>query len=85
MQEGLPEPLVSFMVPHVCRTQERLHQEGKYQHFQGTDSWRTECNMLNPYTVEPRYLELAYFELPLISKWKSGPCFNMKLWQQVTK
>ena len=36
-------------------------------------------------TVEPRYLELAYFELPLISKGKSGPCFNMKLWQQVTK
>ena len=36
-------------------------------------------------TVKPRYLELAYFELPLISKWKSGPCFNMKLWQQVTK
>ena len=36
-------------------------------------------------TVEPRYLELTYFELPLISKWKSGPCFNMKLWQQVTK
>ena len=39
----------------------------------------------NGNTVEPRYLELAYFELPLISKWKSGPCFNMKLWQQVTK
>ena len=36
-------------------------------------------------TVEPRYLELAYFELLLISKWKSGPCFNMKLWEQVTK
>ena len=36
-------------------------------------------------TVEPRYLELAYFELLLISKWKSGPCFNKKLWQQVTK
>ena len=36
-------------------------------------------------TVEPRYLELAYFKLPLISKWKSGPYFNMKLWQQVTK
>ena len=35
------------------------------------------------YTVEPRYLELAYFELPPISKWKSGPCFNMKLWQQI--
>ena len=35
--------------------------------------------------VEPRYLELAYFELPLISKWKSGFCFNMKLWQQVIK
>ena len=27
-------------------------------------------------TVEPRHLELAYFELPLISKWKSGPCFK---------
>ena len=39
-------------------------------------------NQHNRYTVEPRYLELAYFELPLISKWKSGPCFNMKLWQQ---
>ena len=37
------------------------------------------------YTVEPRYLELTYFELLLISKWKSGPYFNMKLWQQVTK
>ena len=37
------------------------------------------------YTVEPRYVELAYFELPLISKWKSDPCFNMQLWQQVTK
>ena len=36
-------------------------------------------------TVEPCYLELDYFELPLISKWKSGPCFNMTLWQQVTK
>ena len=35
--------------------------------------------------VEPRYLELAYFEWPLISKWKSSPCFNTKLWQQVTK
>ena len=40
----------------------------------------------NVFTVEPRYLELAYFELPLISKWKScGPCLNMKLWHQVTK
>ena len=37
------------------------------------------------YIVESRYLELAYFELPLMSKWKSGPCFNMKLWQRVTK
>ena len=26
--------------------------------------------------------ELIYFKLPLISKWKNGPCFNMKLWQQ---
>ena len=36
-------------------------------------------------SVEPRYLELVYFELLFISKWKSGPCFNMKLWQKVTK
>ena len=41
--------------------------------------------MLDTNTVESRYLELPYFELPLISKWKSGPCFNMKIWQQVTK
>ena len=33
-------------------------------------------------TVKPRYVELAYLELALISKWKSAPCFNMKLWQQ---
>ena len=36
-------------------------------------------------TVEPRYLELPYFKLLLILKWKSDPCFNMKLWQQVIK
>ena len=39
----------------------------------------------NTRTVESRCLELAYFELPLIPKWKSDPCFNMQLWQQVTK
>ena len=33
--------------------------------------------LIRPNTVEPRYLELAYFELPHISKWKYGPCFNM--------
>ena len=27
------------------------------------------------WTVEPRYLELAYFELPLISKWKIWSLF----------
>ena len=49
-----------------------------------TDTFSTYHTNLNIWTntVEPRYLELAYFELPLISKWKSGPCFNMK---QVTK
>ena len=26
-----------------------------------------------------------YSRLSLISKWNSGPCFNMELWQQVTK
>ena len=36
-------------------------------------------------TVEPRYLEFAYLELLLISKWKSGPLLNMKVLQQVTK
>ena len=43
------------------------------------------CGFVKISTFEPSYLELAYFELPLISKWKSGPCFNMKLWQQVIK
>ena len=28
-------------------------------------------------TVDSRYLDLSYLESPLISKWKSGPCFNM--------
>ena len=43
--------------------------------------WQEAGSQSSWYTVEPRYLELAYFELPLILKWKSGPCFNMKLWQ----
>ena len=30
-------------------------------------------------TVDSRCLELAYLEKPLISKWKSGPCLNMKI------
>ena len=30
-------------------------------------------------TVDSRYLELAYLEQPLISKWKSSPCLNMKI------
>ena len=30
-------------------------------------------------TVDSRYLDLAYLEYPLISKWKSGPCLNMKI------
>ena len=39
--------------------------------------WKCESPSKTAYTVEPRYLELAYFELPFISKWKSDPCFNM--------
>ena len=30
-------------------------------------------------TVGSRYLDLAYLELPFISKWKSGPFLNMKI------
>ena len=30
-------------------------------------------------TVDSRYLELAYLEKPLISKWKSDSCLNMKI------
>ena len=45
-------------------------------------AWQNPSNV-SMNTVEPRYLKLAYFELPLISKWKSGPYFNMKIWQQV--
>ena len=32
-------------------------------------------SMPNVNTVEPRYIELAYFELPLISKWKIWSLF----------
>ena len=31
------------------------------------------------YIVDSRYLYFAYFELPLFSKLKSGPCFNMEI------
>ena len=31
------------------------------------------------YTVDSRYLDLAYFEQLLISKQKSGPFLNMKI------
>ena len=31
------------------------------------------------YTVNSRYLDLAYLEKPLISKWNSGPCLNMEI------
>ena len=55
----------------------------KWSSLSETQSLR--CLPDHAFTVEPCYLDLAYFELPLISKWKSGPCFNMKLWQQVTK
>ena len=36
-------------------------------------------------TVDSRLLDLAYLEQPLISKWKSGPCSNMGIYQQVSK
>ena len=36
-------------------------------------------------TVDSRYLVFAYLEIPLISKWKSGPFLNIKIYQQVTK
>ena len=36
-------------------------------------------------TVDSRYLDYAYLEYPLISKWKSGPSFNMEFQQKVTK
>ena len=49
-------------------------------------SWSSlSINIYLSNAVELRYLELAYFELLLTLKWKSGPSFNMKLWQQVTK
>ena len=35
--------------------------------------------MLLADTVDSRYLDLAYLEKPLISKWNFGPCFNMEI------
>ena len=36
-------------------------------------------------TDDSRYPEFAYLEKPLLSKWKSGPRFNIKISQLVTK
>ena len=36
-------------------------------------------------TVDSRYLDPAYLEQPLIPKWKSGPCSNIEIEQQVSK
>ena len=33
----------------------------------------------NLYTVDPRYIDFDYLEKPLISKRKSGPCFNTEI------
>ena len=35
--------------------------------------------------VNSRYLDFDYLEKPLISKKKSGPCFNIEIKIQVTK
>ena len=35
--------------------------------------------------VNSRYLDFGYLELPLISKRKSGPCFNTETSNQVAK
>ena len=39
----------------------------------------SQIHVSQQYTVDLRYLDLAYLELPLISKWNSGPCFNMAI------
>ena len=52
-------------------------ESSKDAHVRRYAFWR--FGLFDTNTVEPRYLELAYFELPLISQWKSGPCFNMKV------
>ena len=31
------------------------------------------------HTVDSRYLDFGYLELPLISKRKSGPCFSIEI------
>ena len=56
--------------------------EQKYEYYQNfsSESFYFLVVKFSIYS-RTRYLELAYFELPLISKWKSGPCFNMKLWR----
>ena len=35
-------------------------------------------------TIDSHYLDLAYIEYPLNSKWKSGPCCNTEIYQQAT-
>ena len=36
-------------------------------------------------TVDPRYLDFDYFELPLISKRKYDHCFKIEIKDQVTE
>ena len=42
-------------------------------------------NKIFTYTVNSRYLDFGYLEKTLISKRKSGPCFNTEIENQVTK
>ena len=47
--------------------------------------WTVSWENVPSNTIDSRYLELAYLEKPLISKWKSGPCFNTDSYQKATK
>ena len=78
-------PDQAAQIVHIClKTHFRIARSiYDHYHIDTLERGKSLAPAIN--TVEPRYLELAYFELPLISKWKSGPCFNMKLSQQVTK
>ena len=87
---GMPKPSFweKYYTQHAClaATRHRPQTRKKKGFANGVDpDEMAHTNLLWIYavflftTVDSRYLDRAYLELPLISKWKSCPCLNLKI------
>ena len=47
--------------------------------YQGYDEQSETEDIIKYNTVDPRYLDFAYLEYLLMSKWKSSPCLNVEI------